>query len=85
MEQASGSTMTGIRAFSAHLPLTSLLLFYYCCDPLLLFGSWYTIYYILYTRYYILYTIAIAFQVNTGVSYFLDYEDIHDAGPPYPV
>ena len=29
MEQASGSTMTGIRAFSAHLPLTSLLLFYY--------------------------------------------------------
>ena len=38
--------MTGIRAFSAHLPLTSLLLLlllqYYCCccGPLLLFGSW---------------------------------------------
>ena len=25
MEQASGSIMTGIRVFSAHLPLTSLL------------------------------------------------------------
>ena len=83
MEQASGSTMTGIRAFSAHLPLTSLLLFYYCCGPLLLFGSPSTIYYILW-----LYSIAIAiaFQVNTGVSYFLDYvQDIYDGGPLCPV
>ena len=46
MEQASGSILTGIRAFSALLPLTSLilliLLFYYssnCCRPLLIFGS----------------------------------------------
>ena len=36
MEQASGSFVTGLRAFSAHLPLNSLilllllLLFYYC-------------------------------------------------------
>ena len=60
MEQASGSTMTGIRAFSAHLPLTSLLLFYYyyitvvtlyCFSAL---GILYTIYYTLDTIYYIL-------------------------------
>ena len=45
-----------------------------CCGPLLLFGSWSTT------------IIAIAFQVNTGVSYFLDYvEDIYDDGPLCPV
>ena len=37
MEQASGSAITGIRAFSAHLPLTSLL--YSTTILLLLFGS----------------------------------------------
>ena len=37
-----------------------------CCGHLLLFGSWSTL-------------LAIAFQVNAGVSYFLDYvEDIYD-------
>ena len=54
--------MTGIRAFSAHVPLTSsLLLFYYCRGP-----------------------IAIAFQVNTSVLYFLYYyvQDIYDDGGP---
>ena len=70
MENASGRIMTGIRAFSACLPLTSLLL------------SWpSTAFRLLVYQYYILYTIAIAiaFQVNTGVSYLLDYvEDIYD-------
>ena len=37
MEQASGSFMPDIRAFSVHLPLISL---FYDCGSLLLFGSW---------------------------------------------
>ena len=57
MEQASGSFMTGICAFSVHLPLTCLL---WPSTAL---------------RFYIY------FQVNTGVSYLLDYvEDICDNG-----
>ena len=52
MEQASGSFMTGIRAFSAHLPPISLLLL----RPSTAISS-----------------STIAFQVNTGVSYLLDY------------
>ena len=63
MKQASGSIMTGIRAFSAHLPLTSLL---WSSTSSQLF---------------------VYFQMNTGVSYFLDYvEDIYDDdGPLRPV
>ena len=53
MEQASGSLMTrGVRAFSAHLPLISLLL----PSTALRFLVF----------YYILYTIAVAFRVDTG-------------------
>ena len=52
-----------------------------CCGPLLLFDSWSTIYSII-----IAIAMAIAFQVNTGVSYLLDYgEDIYDGGPLCPV
>ena len=59
MEQASGSIMTGIRVFSAHLPLTSLLLLW----PSTAFQ------------------LFVYFQVNTGVSYFLDYvKDLYDVG-----
>ena len=53
MEQASGSIMSGIRALSAHMPLTSLLLLW-PSTVLLFCGS----------------SSTIAFQVNTGVSYF---------------
>ena len=43
---------------------------FFCSDPLLPFGSSSTI-------------IVIAFQVNTGVSYFLDYvENVYDDGGP---
>ena len=61
MEQASGSMMTGIRAaFSAHLPLTPLLLL------------WPSI---------IAFRLFVYFQVDTAVSYFLDYVgDIYDDG-----
>ena len=60
MEQARGSIMTGIRAFSAHLPLTSILYYYYYSISIV-------------ALYCFIY-----FQVNTGVSYFLDYvEDIY--------
>ena len=59
MEQASGSFMTGIRAFAVHLPLTSLL---WPSAALRFF---------------------VYFQVNTGVSYLLDYvEDTYDDGGP---
>ena len=45
--------------------------FFFKQVSLLLFGSW------------SINTIAIVFQVNTGVSYFLDYvEDIYDDGGP---
>ena len=62
MEQASGSIMTGIRAFSAHLPLTTLL--------------W----------PFVAFRLFVYFQVNAGISYFLDYvEDVYDDGPLCPV
>ena len=62
MEQASGSIMRGIiRAFSANLPLTSLL------------------------RPSTAFRLFVYFQVNTGVSDYLDYvEDIYDGGPLCP-
>ena len=41
MEQASGRIMTGIRAFFAHLPLTSLLWLSYCSSVLRLFSGEY--------------------------------------------
>ena len=61
MEQASGSIMTGLRAFSVHPPLTS---FVWPSTVLRFF---------------------VYFQVNTGLSYLLDYvEDIYDDGPLCP-
>ena len=74
MEQAaSGCIMTGIRrAFSAHLPLTSLLLEQHCCclwPSLLLFGPSSTIIAII---------AIIVFQVTAGVSYlWIILEDIY--------
>ena len=55
------------------LPICLSLLF---CGPLLLFGSWSII------------AIALVFQVDTGVPYFLDYvedTDFYDGGPLCPV
>ena len=72
MEQASRSLMTGIiRAFSASSAshFAVTISVVALYCPLLLFSSWSTI----------------AFQVNTGVSYLLDYvEDCYDGGPLCP-
>ena len=60
--------MAGIRASSAHLSLTSLIILYGMTVVALYYSS-----------------STIVFQVNTGVSYCLDYiEDIYDCDPLCP-